>query len=356
MIRAGVLGATGYTGFELLRWLAHHPHVDITFATARSDAGKPLSALYPTDLNLVLQAVDDVSLADADVLFLCLPHGAAQEWAQRGLDAGAVVIDLSADHRLHDADAYARWYGSAHTAPHLLGEAVYGLTEWRRDALRQAQLIANPGCYPTSILLAVAPLLQAGLLDGAPIIADSKSGVSGAGRSPKLGSLFVEVNENLKPYNIGHVHRHVAEIEQELNALAGDHAPRGIIFSPHLLPVSRGILSTIYVPWPRGLSADDVRALYADTYAGEPFIWLLPEGATATLAHTVRTNRCAISLHPVPEHDQLIIVSTIDNLVKGAAGQAIQNMNVRFGFDERAGLMPFSRTQAQEVEHARSQN
>ncbi len=337
-IRAGIVGATGYTGFELVRLLSAHPHVELAFAVSRRDAGKSLGELYPTPLDVPLQAPDEVDPRSADVLFLCLPHGTAQEWTQRGLEAGAVVIDLSADHRLRDPATYRRWYGLEHAAPHLLSEAVYGLTEWNREALRSARLIANPGCYPTSILLALGPLLKTGLLEGATIIADSKSGVSGAGRSPKVSSLFVEVNENLKPYNIGHLHRHVAEIEQEFAVLGGSRAPANLIFSPHLLPVSRGILSTIYVPWPVGWQEGDLRALYAETYAHEPFIWLLPPGQTATLAHTVHTNRCAISLHPVPDQGQLIIVSTIDNLVKGAAGQAVQNMNVRFGLDETAGL------------------
>lgn len=338
-LTAGILGATGYTGFETVTLLAGHPDVDLVFAGSHSNAGKRLDDLYPTPLDIELNSVERVDVSTVDVLFLCLPHGASQDYARRGLDAGAVVVDLSADFRLRDAEVYRTWYGSEHAYPDLAAEAVYGLTEWRREELRHARLIANPGCYPTSVLLAVAPLLTAGLLKGATVVADSKSGVSGAGRTPKVGSLYVEVNENLTPYNVGYTHRHVSEIEQELQALAGESAPRGVVFSPHLLPVSRGILSTIYVPLPGDWHEHDVRALYADTYAGEPFVWLLPTGQTATLRHTVNTNRCAISLHPVPARDQLIVVSTIDNLVKGAAGQAVQNMNVRFGLDETAGLM-----------------
>lgn len=342
LVRAGVVGATGYTGFELVRLLWAHPHVELVFAASRSEAGKSLSDLYPTPLSVPLIAADEADVNAVDVLFLCVPHGTAQEWALRGLGAGAVVIDLSADHRLRDPEAYRRWYGQEHQAPHLLEEAVYGLTEWTKEALRSARLIANPGCYPTSILLALAPLLRAGLLDGVAVIADSKSGVSGAGRSPKRSSLFVEVNENLKPYNIGHVHRHVAEIEQMSRDLGAGRAPARFVFSPHLLPVSRGILSTIYVPWPDGWREGELRALYAEAYAGEPFVWLLPPGQTATLAHTVHTNRCAISLHPVQDQGHLIVVSTIDNLVKGAAGQAVQNMNVRFGLEETSGLVSLS--------------
>ncbi|MDQ7030098.1 MAG: N-acetyl-gamma-glutamyl-phosphate reductase [Ardenticatenia bacterium] len=340
LIRAGVVGATGYTGFELVRLLWSHPHVELVFAVSRNEAGKSLADLYATPLHVPLAAIDEADVSAVDVLFLCVPHGAAQDWAVQGLEASTVVIDLSADHRLRDPAAYRHWYGHDHQAPSLLDEAVYGLTEWAREALPAARLIANPGCYPTSILLALAPLLRAGLLDGVTVIADSKSGVSGAGRTPKLSSLFVEVNENLKPYNIGHVHRHVAEIEQLCQLLSDGHPPAHLIFSPHLLPVSRGILSTIYVPWPDGWREGELRALYAEAYANEPFIWLLPPGQTATLAHTVHTNRCAISLHPVPDQGHLIVVSTIDNLVKGAAGQAVQNMNVRFGLDETSGLAP----------------
>jgi len=338
VIKAGIIGASGYTGFETIKWLVRHPEVELSFITARTDAGKPLSAVYPTPLDIQFQRVEDVAIGAVDVVFLAVPHGTAAEVAADALKAGTRVIDLSADFRLHSAENYAKWYHHTHPTPHLLDRAVYGLTEWARDAVKTTQLVANPGCYPTSILLAVAPLLKAGLLDKATIIADSKSGVSGAGRAAKVGSLFAEVSENFKPYSIGHSHRHVAEIEQELYTLAGDHAPRGIVFSPHLLPVTRGILSTIYVPLPDNWNTAQLRGLYHDRYRGEPFVWLLPEGDTATLAHTVNTNRCAISLHPVPEVGQLIIVSTIDNLVKGAAGQAVQNMNVMFGVPETMGL------------------
>jgi N-acetyl-gamma-glutamyl-phosphate reductase len=339
VIKAGVIGASGYTGFETVKLLSRHPQVELSFITARADAGKPLSALYPTPLNLRFQRVEEVDLAGVDVLFLALPHGTAAGVGAEALKSGPRVIDLSADFRLRSAEAYAHWYHQRHPAPELLDGAVYGLTEWARDAVRSTRLVANPGCYPTSILLALAPLLQAGLLAGETVIADSKSGVTGAGRAPKIGSLFAEVSDNLKPYNIGHAHRHVAEIEQELVTLAGGGAPRGVVFSPHLLPVTRGILSTIYVPAPAGWSASQLRALYRDRYDGEPFVWLLPEGESATLAHVVHSNRCAISLHLVPERGQLIVVSTIDNLLKGAAGQAVQNMNVMFGIPETVGLL-----------------
>ncbi len=339
MIKAGIVGASGYTGWETIKILSRHPDVTLEFITARNDAGKPLSALYPTPLPLTFQRLEAVNLSAVDILFLALPHGAAAEVAQMALKAGTRVIDLSADFRLSSVDQYAKWYHLDHPAPQLLDSAVYGLTEWARDAVKNTQLVANPGCYPTSILLALAPLLKAGLLDNATIIADSKSGVSGAGRAAKVGSLFAEVSDNFKPYSVGHSHRHVAEIEQELAAFGGNHAPRGLIFSPHLLPVTRGILSTMYMPLPEQWSNTQLRGLYTDCYNGEPFIWLLPEGDTASLAHSVNTNRCAISLHPVPELGQLIVVSTIDNLLKGAAGQAVQNMNVMFGLNETTGLL-----------------
>lgn len=340
MIKAGIIGATGYTGFEAIQLLDRHPSVEIAFITGRRDAGKQVSELYATPLDLTYQPVDEVDLASVDVLFLALPHAAAAEMGVKGLAAGTRVVDLSADFRLKDVETYQTWYKHTHPAPNLLSEAVYGLTEWARDELRDARLVATPGCYPTSILLALAPLLKMGLLDGATVIADSKSGVSGAGRKAKIGSLYTEVSENFKPYAIGYSHRHAVEIEQEMGALSlAGKAPRGLVFTPHLLPVKRGILSTIYAPLPSGWTDSQLHALFSERYAAEPFIWLLPLGQTASLSHSVQTNRCTISLHAVPEREQLIIVSTIDNLIKGAAGQAVQNMNVMFGIEETLGLM-----------------
>ena len=339
MISAGIIGATGYAGFETIKILERHPQVDISFVTARKDVGKRVSDLYATMVDLTYHSVEEVDLGSVDVLFLALPHAAAAEMAVKGLEAGTRVVDLSADFRLKDVNTYETWYKHTHPAQHLLSEAVYGLTEWSRDKVSETRIVACPGCYPTSILLAIAPLLQEGLLENATVIADSKSGVSGAGRKARIGSLYAEVNENLKPYSIGHSHRHAVEIEQEMKTLsASGKAPRGLVFSPHLLPVNRGILSTIYLPLPSGWSEEKLHSLFAECYADEPFIWQLPAGQMATLAHTVKTNRCAISLHPVPELEQLIIVSTIDNLVKGAAGQAVQNMNVMFDMEETLGL------------------
>lgn len=335
-MRIGIYGATGYTGFELIKWLRRHPEAEIVFATSRSYAGKRLSDAFPTTDDLRLVDAGDADPAACDVVFLCLPHGETTiATAREVLAAGARVIDLSNDFRLRDPQAYARWFRHEHGAPDLLREAVYGLPELYRKEIKTARLVANPGCYPTSVLLPLIPLAEAGLLDG-QVIVDAKSGVSGAGRSLSLKTHFVEVNENFSPYNIGHTHRHIAEMEQELSAAAG--APIHVIFSPHLLPVSRGILSTIYVRLAADMTQDALRALYSERYAHEPFVHLLPAGQVATLSHTVHTNNVVIGLTPVDDRGNWIITSSEDNLVKGASGQAIQNMNVMFGLPETTGL------------------
>jgi N-acetyl-gamma-glutamyl-phosphate reductase len=277
------------------------------------------------------------------VIFCCLPHVAAQAHVAAARRAGASAIDLSADFRLRDAATYEKWYGHPHQHAELLDEAVYGLPELHRAEIAGANLIANPGCYPTSVILGLAPLARAGWLVGT-IIADSKSGVSGAGRTPSLKTHFVEANENLSPYSIGRAHRHLPEMEQELR-VAGSrwqmaNGPFGwqLIFSPHLVPISRGMLSTIYITLPEGVTEGQVREAYAAMYAAEPFVYLLPKGQAATFAHTANTNYCAIGLTFVPDTSTLIVTSSIDNLGKGASGQAVQNMNVMFGLDERIGL------------------
>lgn len=334
MIKAGIFGASGYTGFELIKILDRHPEVEILFVTSQSNAGLPLTELYPAGPELVLDAPEDVLLADSDVVFLCLPHAAAAPTAMLALESGARVIDLSADFRLRDADTYTQWYGNEHPAPQLLDEAVYGLTEFVREVLPSARLVANPGCYPTSVLLALQPALRARAVGGT-IIADSKSGVSGAGRTPKQQTHYVEVEGNFAPYQIGRTHRHLPEMEQGLAFWHEDPPP--LIFSPHLLPVPRGILSTIYVPLVDGWSEEALRELYLATYEGEPFVKVLPAGEVATLAHVTHTNRCVIGL--TTGAGVLILTSAIDNLVKGAAGQAVQNMNLMFEIEETAGLI-----------------
>ncbi|MCA9969427.1 MAG: N-acetyl-gamma-glutamyl-phosphate reductase [Anaerolineales bacterium] len=334
MVKVGVFGATGYTGLELVRILRRHPAAAIEFVSAQAAAGQSLAAVFAQGPDLPLLAPGEAPLDAVDVVFLCLPHGAAAETAVRALDAGCTVIDLSADFRLRDPAAYAQWYQTAHPAPQLLAEAVYGLTEFARAALPGARLVANPGCYPTSILLGLQPLLAADAVGGT-VIADSKSGVSGAGRAPKAHTHFVEVADNFAPYGIGQAHRHWPEITQGMGFW---HAsPPDLIFSPHLLPVPRGILSTIYVPLRPGWTLAAVRALFAEAYDGEPFVRLLPPGALASLAHVTHTNQCAIGLTLAGE--TLIVTSAIDNLVKGAAGQAVQNMNVVVGVGEGEGIV-----------------
>ena len=335
MIRVGIYGATGYTGFELVRLLQRHPEVTLAFATSESRAGARLSEVFPVPWDLPLVAPAEADPGAVDAVFCCLPHGAAMATVVAARAAGARVVDLSADFRLRDPAVYRQWYGLRHTAPELLAEAVYGLPELHREPIRRAQLVANPGCYPTSVLLALYPLLQAGLVAEGPLIADSKSGVSGAGRKPSLKTHFVEVNENFSPYNIGRAHRHLPEMAQEIERLGGNG--QALIFSPHLTPVDRGILSTLYVPVPPTHSLGDLHRIYRETYADEPFIWLLPEGQLATMAHAVRTNRCVLSL-TLAGPGQLIVCSAIDNLVKGAAGQAVQNFNLMFGLDETLAL------------------
>ena len=335
MIKAGIFGTTGYTGAELVGILARHPQVEIVFGTSESFVGQVLSDIYPTAPDLPLIGSADAPLDGVDVVFLCLPHGAAAETAVRCLNAGIKVIDLSADFRLKDVATYEKWYGVTHPAPHLLAEAVYGLTEFVRDCLPGTRLVANPGCYTTTNLLALQPLMAAQVKVSGTIICDSKSGVSGAGRSPKPGTHFVQVADNFAPYKIGRSHRHLPEMEE---VIGGWHhnAPQ-LIFSPHLLPVPRGILSNIYVPLADEWSEGDLRQLYLNTYAGEPFVKVLPKGQLATLAHVVGTNRCAISL--TLAGNMLILTSATDNLVKGAAGQAVQNMNVVMGVGETLGLI-----------------
>lgn len=343
MLKVGIFGATGYTGYELVQILTRHRNAEIVFATSRAEAGSYLSEIYPQAPNVPLIDPDDVDAGagagglwgQVDVVFLCLPHAAAAATAVKALHHNVRVIDLSADFRLRDADVYAKWYGHGHPAPELMAESVYGLTEFAREELPGAKLVAVPGCYPTSILLALQPILAAQMRLSSPIIADSKSGVSGAGRTPKQNLHFVEAADNLSPYSIGRKHRHLPEIEQVMGWW--HHSPPSLIFSPHLLPVPRGMLSTIYVPLVHRVEETAVRALYETAYANEPFVQLLPAGKHATLAHAVNSNRCAISLQI--EGQTLILTSAIDNLLKGASGQAVQCMNVVFGCDEREGLV-----------------
>ena len=334
MIDVGVLGATGYTGVELIRLLGRHEQVQLKFATSRSHPDRSLAQVFPgaPDFNLI--DPEHAALEDVDLVFLCLPHEQSAEAAAAALQAGTRVIDLSAAFRLADGDTYRRWYGQRHPAPELLDEAVYGLTETERERLAGARLVANPGCYPTTVLLALYPLLLESAVSG-QVIVDAKSGVSGAGRTPKLASQFVEVAEDLRPYSIGRTHRHLPEMEAIL-ARWSDTKPR-LIFSPHLVPISRGLLSTLYVPLRSDWVEPQLHDLYLETYTDEPFITILPVGEVATMRQVNYSNRCVIGMTEVD--GTLIVTAAIDNLQKGAAGQALQNMNVVFGFEETTGLL-----------------
>lgn len=344
MYTAGIAGATGYTGHELIKLIHRHPQLQVGWLTSESNAGKAYSQVFHTPWDYPLIPLADAYLRtdEVDVVFLCLPHAASMEAVSRFYAAGVRVIDLSADFRLKDVNAYQRWYGITHSAPELCAEARYGLCELNRQELSGAQLIANPGCYPTSVNLGLYPLAKAGWL-GERVIVDSKSGVTGAGRKTKLMYQFAEANENITPYSVGHRHRHIAEMEQVLGAANGNGQSHRFLFTPHLLPVNRGILSTIYVDVPAGVTEAQIRELYAESYSGEPFIHLLPAGEQACLAHTVDTNRCAIGITPADpaqsDGTEYVITASLDNLLKGASGAAIQNFNIATGIEETAGLL-----------------
>ena len=338
MIRVAIVGASGYTGVELFRLLANHPQVEITCVTSRQNAGEPFAEVFPSlrgRTELVCDPVEvGIVAAKADFVFTALPHQTAMEFVPGLLAAGKKVVDLSADYRLRDAALYEAWY-QPHTSPELLAEAVYGLPELYREQIRPARLVANPGCYPTSVALALAPLLKAGLIDPASLIIDSKSGTSGAGRAAKVDSLFCEVNEGFKAYGVGK-HRHTPEIEQTLSDLAG--VPVMVNFTPHLLPVNRGILSTCYANLREKKDTAGLVELFADYYRGEPFVRVQPKGGLPNVAWVRGGNQCDLGVVVDPRTNRVIVVSAIDNLVKGAAGQAVQNMNLMLGFDETAGL------------------
>ncbi|MBS1252431.1 MAG: N-acetyl-gamma-glutamyl-phosphate reductase [Anaerolineales bacterium] len=335
MLKAGIFGATGYTGFRLVDIVRRHPEVEIGFATSERSAGSRLSDVFACPWDIALIAAGDAPLDEVDAAFLCLPHGASIPAVQRVVEAGVRAIDLSADFRLSDPQVYEQWYNTPHTATDLLAEAVYGLPELHREAVAGARLVANPGCYPTSVILGLYPLAKQNLISGNSVIVDSKSGVSGAGRGLSLKTHFVEAHANFSPYNIGHQHRHIPEMEAELSAALD--RPLSVTFSPHLLPTNQGILSTMYVTLVEPWSESELLSLYGETYAGEPFVHVLPAGDLATLRHVVNTNRCTISLTLAGE-DQLIVCAAIDNLIKGASGQAVQNFNVMFGLEETTGL------------------
>ncbi len=340
-VSVAILGASGYTGAELVRLLRHHPGVELAILTADRRAGETMDRIFPhlgphagARPLPVLTRIDEASFESVEAVFMALPHGTTQHVAA-GLPSHVKVVDLSADFRLADPESYRHWYGHPHAALDLQKEAVYGLTEFDRDRIASARLIANPGCYPTSCLLPLVPLLQEGLIDPDDIVIDAKSGVTGAGRAASEATLFAEVSGGIHPYGIGH-HRHMPEIEQELLRAAG--GPVSFAFTPHLMPMNRGILSTIYLRLAGKNSTADLRAALTRRFAKEPFVRVLGEGQVPATRHVRGSNHCLIGVFEDRRQGRAIIVSVIDNLVKGASGQAIQNFNLAFGFEETLGL------------------
>ena len=334
-VRAGIVGGTGYTGVELLRLLAAHPHAELRAITSRKEAGMPVAEMFPSLRGRVDLAFSDpaqASLADCDVVFFATPHGVAMEAAPRLVEAGVRLIDRAADFRLRDPLQFERWYRMPHACVKLLEEAVYGLPEVNREAIRRARIVGLPGCYPTSVQLGFKPLLAAGLVDPLHLIADCKSGVSGAGRKAEVGILFSEAADSLKAYGVGG-HRHHPEIEQGLAGIAG--APVGLIFTPHLTPMIRGIHATLYARITRDA---DFQQLFEEHYRGEPFVDVMPAGSMPDTRSVRGANTCRLAVHRPHGGDTITVLSVIDNLVKGAAGQAVQNMNLMFDLPEAAGL------------------
>lgn len=339
MIKVSVLGATGYTGQELIRMLCQHNQVKIVGLGTQNYAGKPFSEIYPHFygiVDMVCKSIDDPELIEeADVIFLALPHGLSVPYVEAAVKKGKRVIDLGADFRLKSPAVYLEWYKKEGPAEGLLNQAVYGLPELYRDKIRKADVIANPGCYPTTAILGLAPLLKNKLIDTGFIVIDSKSGVSGAGRGLVVTSLFSEVDNNFKAYGLPN-HRHTPEIEQELTALAGDDVK--VSFTPHLLPMVRGMLSTIYTIPNKNTNITEIQKAYEDFYNNEPFVRILGQGQYPNTKWVLGTNYCDIGLSWDERTGRLAVISVIDNLVKGASGQALQNMNIMFGCDEGLGL------------------
>ena len=341
MIKVGIIGGTGYTGAELLRLLSLHPGTELHVITSRAEAGKKVSDLFPNlrgYVDLAFTEPDGKALAKCDLVFCATPNGVAMTHARALLDAGVKLIDLAADFRLKDAATWEKWYGVPHACPELLQDAVYGLPEVNRKEVKKARLVANPGCYPTAVQLGFLPLLENNLIDSAHLIADAVSGVSGAGRKAELHTLFAEAADNFKAYAVAG-HRHWPEIRQGLEAVYGK--PVGLTFVPHLAPMIRGIHATLYARLEK--TDDDLQALYEKRYNGEPFVDVLPAGGHPETRSVRGANACRIAVHRPPGNsndrgDIVVVLAVIDNLVKGAAGQAIQNMNIMFGLDERAGL------------------
>ena len=335
MVKVGIVGGTGYTGVELLRILAVHPQAELRAITSRKEAGMAVAELFPSlrgRVDLAFTTPDDGGLAECDVVFFATPNGVAMHQVPALLAAGARIIDLAADYRIRDVASWEKWYGMQHASPELLAEAVYGLPEINRERIRGARLVANPGCYPTAVQLGLLPLVETGVVDVEHLIADAKSGVSGAGRKAETHLLFAEAADNFKAYGVPG-HRHLPEIVQGLAAAAGK--PVSLTFVPHLTPLIRGIHATLYARLTRKV---DLQELYTRRYAAEPFVDILPPGSHPETRSVRGANVCRIALHRPGGGDTAVVLSVIDNLVKGAAGQAVQNMNLMFGLPEGTGL------------------
>lgn len=337
MVKVGIIGATGYVGAELLRLLLSHPNVEVKALSSVSFEGQEISNVYKNFLNktnLICESMDDV-VEKCDLIFTALPHGLSEGIAKKAIDNNKICIDMGADFRLSNEEDYKEWYGKNFSEPELHSKCVYGLPELNKDKIKACSLIANPGCYPTTIELGLMPLLKNSLINLNGIICDSKSGTTGSGRGLSLNTHFPEENETFAPYKVG-AHRHTPEIEEILSTMADDKV--SITFTPHLLPINRGILSTIYCTPKSQVNLEEIHKLYVDFYKDKPFVNVLPLGEIASIKNVRLSNDCYISLHLNHRKDQIIIVSTIDNMIKGAAGQAIQNMNIILGFDETEGL------------------
>ncbi len=335
MVKVGIVGGTGYTGVELLRLLAAHPQVELRAITSRADAGMPVSQMFPSlrgHVDLNFSHPDEAQLDKCDVVFFATPNGIAMQQTRALLDAGVKVIDLAADFRIKDIAEWEKWYGMTHACPDLVVEAEYGLPEVNREKIKRARLVANPGCYPTAVQLGFIPLLEAGVIEEGSLIADSKSGVSGAGRKAEVHSLFPEASDNFKAYGVAG-HRHLPEIKQGLANVLGK--PVGLTFVPHLTPLIRGIHATLYARLKRDV---DLQALYQQRYADEAFVDVMPLGSMPETRSVRGSNTCRIAVHRPQGGDTVVVLSVIDNLVKGAAGQAVQNMNIMFGLPEAAGI------------------
>lgn len=334
-MKVGIVGGTGYTGVELLRLLVRHPAVELAVITSRSEAGRPVAELFPNlrrHLNIRFAAPDLERLQACDLVFFATPNGTAMKMVPELLQAGTRVIDLAADFRIRDVSVWERWYGMTHACPDLLAEAVYGLPEMNREKVKSARLVANPGCYPTAVTLGLLPLIEQGVISGDGLIADCKSGVSGAGRAANVAMLMGEVGESFKAYAVPG-HRHLPEIEQNLSGAAG--RPVALTFVPHLLPMIRGIHATLYG---RLQQEVDLQMLFQQRYADEPFVDVMPPGSHPETRSVRGVNDCRIAVHRPQDGDTLVVLSVIDNLVKGAAGQALHNMNLMLGLGETVGL------------------